>query len=686
MIRSVSVLFVPYLVWCAPSTLPNSTSWEFPNDIVAEQYRELRQYYEQAIANAQDKRPEPDIAEFRRMLGIEDTLIAPKPEQKPIAESGSHSVSLVSWPILSAGNTSATAGKQVRLYGILISPKSAGKHPAVIAVPDASQSAADIAGITSNSPGTPQLAKTLAEAGFVVFSPFFTQRRSFSQPWTDDRSWLFRLGYQVGRHLIGSEVQQVSSAYEFLSSHPSVDPSRIAVTGSAQGGLIAFYAAANDARLRAALVTNYLGRPEKAYDEPEDRTLWKQMLRFGDPEVAKLIAPRRLIVEDAVGVASLASEMGASLKTDQAAAQIRWDRLMASDDIAQIANAQFTQWQARYRNLAMEAYAQREAAWQPDTTSIDNYKEWVKPRLDAYFDAIGRYPEPEGQIQAKSIQLYDEPEFTGYRLSVKVYNGVQAYGILLVPKGIKAGERRPVVFTQHGLRGIPEHALGVVPDTRNNVVYGRFGYQLARRGYIVFAPMISTQTATDRSNLARRAHLLGLTPVGIELRKFSRVLDYLSTLDFVDKERFALYGLSYGGYTAQWIAPGEPRFKVVISSGHFNDWSLKTTDLTEGTSFLFHADHFDMFNFGLLKTFNHSDLAMLCAPRAYMIELGDKDGIVMSPRRFVDVELNRVEDLYRRLGIPGRGRVARFDGPHRIDGTEAYPFLDRWLNWVPPNR
>jgi len=32
--------------------------------------------------------------------------------------------------------------------------------------------------------------------------------------------------------------------------------------------------------------------------------------------------------------------------------------------------------------------------------------------------------------------------------------------------------------------------------------------------------------------------------------KAGRVLDYLETLPFVDKDRFAFYGLSYGGFTA----------------------------------------------------------------------------------------------------------------------------------------
>jgi hypothetical protein len=171
--------------------------------------------------------------------------------------------------------------------------------------------------------------------------------------------------------------------------------------------------------------------------------------------------------------------------------------------------------------------------------------------------------------------------------------------------------------------------------------------------------------------------------VGIEIRKTARVLDFLETLPFVDTKRSAFYGLSYGGFTALWLGPAEPRFQVVICSGHFNDWNFKTTDLTEGTSFLFYKDTFDMFNFDLLHRFNHSDIAALTAPRAFMVEIGSRDGVEIEPRRFVDVELARVTELYRKLGIPEKGRVARFNGPHRIDGSEAYPFLDKMLNWTP---
>ena len=125
-----------------------------------------------------------------------------------------------------------SSGAFVKQYGLLLESKRSGEHPAVIAVPDAHLSAADIAGLTTRLPQREQYARSLAVNGYVVLVPFFTQRRTFSQPWIEDRAWLVRLAYQVGRHLIGSEVQQISSAVDFLGKLPRVDPERIGIAGS----------------------------------------------------------------------------------------------------------------------------------------------------------------------------------------------------------------------------------------------------------------------------------------------------------------------------------------------------------------------------------------------------------------------------------------------------------------------
>ena len=68
-------------------TLPNSTRWEFPADIVAEQYSELRAFYEREISKAAAARSQywagddwnavvrENREHFRRMLGATDPLL-----------------------------------------------------------------------------------------------------------------------------------------------------------------------------------------------------------------------------------------------------------------------------------------------------------------------------------------------------------------------------------------------------------------------------------------------------------------------------------------------------------------------------------------------------------------------------------------------------------------------------------
>lgn len=122
---------------------------------------------------------------------------------------------------------------------------------------------------------------------------------------------------------------------------------------------------------------------------------------------------------------------------------------------------------------------------------------------------------------------------------------------------------------------------------------------------------------------------------------------------------------------------------MVISSGHFNDWNVKTTDLTQGTAYPLYFNVVDQYNFGMLGQFNHSDLASLIAPRSFMVEMGDYDGVIVAPRSLVDREIDKVLEIYRKLGIPEKGQVSRFPGPHMVDGRGTFPFLDRCLNWTP---
>ncbi len=294
-------------------------------------------------------------------------------------------------------------------------------RPAVIVIADADQSAADISGLTPRLPVEKRIARKLAEKGYVVYAPFFTQRRAFSEPWSNDRSWLFRLAYQTGHHLIGSEVQQVLAAREYLASLPGIDTAKIAVAGSGQGGMLALYSAAIEPRFAAASIGSYFNERSHLPDEPEDRIIWN-ILRYGDAGLASLAAPCRLLLESGLPGAErefsrisgnharlvkpggLAGELDAALGHTSSNEQLSGTVAIDPDRVAQIANAQFSGWQAWYRNAALESYATLEAAWKPDTSSIENYRKWIQPKLDDYLDQIGRFPNGAGTLRCAHHQ------------------------------------------------------------------------------------------------------------------------------------------------------------------------------------------------------------------------------------------------------------------------------------------
>ncbi len=67
----------------------------------------------------------------------------------------------------------------------------------------------------------------------------------------------------------------------------------------------------------------------------------------------------------------------------------------------------------------------------------------------------------------------------------------------------------------------------------------------------------------------------------------------------------------------------------------------------------------------------------MIAPRPLMIEAGTKDTSVNI--NFAREEFKRVQSVYARLGVADKARFASFVGPHQIDGTQSFPFLDKWL-------
>ena len=348
------------------------------------------------------------------------------------------------------------------------------------------------------------------------------------------REWIYRMAFETGRHIIGYEVDKVRAAVDWFT-RPGEPKRPIEVIGYGEGGLIAFYAAAVDTRIDAATIRlAYFGPRGGVWQEPIYRNVWALLEEFGDAEIGSLIAPRRLVIETSAGpeVAGppaparggrntaapgvLTTTGPTDIKAEHDRMRALWPgrenlpfllntpltplpiltdarprfdtRARMKRQVDQLVN--YTQGVIRTSELRRYAY------WaKADTSSPEKWAETTEPyRTVFHEELIGKFPAATEPLVVKTRQVFDEPKWTGYAVQIPVWPDVVASGILLWPKDLKEGERRPVVVCQHGLEGRPNDVAN--PTVSSRSLPHAYAAQLADRGYIVYAPRTPTRAAT----------------------------------------------------------------------------------------------------------------------------------------------------------------------------------------------
>src|SRR5439155_24921422 len=171
-----------------------------------------------------------------------------------------------------------------------------------VVLPDADQTPEQLMGLAPGVKRESQAARLLAENGFELILATLVSREKVQ---TDDktlrnsdqthREWIYRQAFHMGRHVIGYEVQTVLAAVDWFRQQHGQDI-KIGVCGYAEGGLIAFYAAAVHPGIDVALVSAYFDSRQKVWAEHIYRNVWGLIREFADAEVASLIRPCALIV------------------------------------------------------------------------------------------------------------------------------------------------------------------------------------------------------------------------------------------------------------------------------------------------------------------------------------------------------------------------------------------------------
>lgn len=549
------------------------------------------------------------------------------------------------------------------------------------------------------------------------------------------REWIYRQSFQLGRHIIGYEVQKALAVVDWFKAQPEQVP--VIVAGLGEGGMLALHAGALDERIDGVFSAGHFAPREGVWQEPLERNVFGLLRDFGDAEIASLIAPRPLVLQHArypEHTVSMTGEKGQ--RTIAAPGRLTAPERTAFD--AEVARAKTLAPQGRV--LALGADGSEESVVRhllpapaadgvmaslrtkpaapllpvDDTRGERTVRElglftqrlivtceaerqtrfWDKVPLKplAAFEAhtakerdrfwnevIGRLPDPNLPMNAKSRLVRETEKVAIHEVTLDVWEDVFAWGWLCLPKDLKPGERRPVVVCQHGLEGLPEDTI---TDDQSSPAWGyykAFALRLAEQGFITFAPHNPYRGKDAFRSLQRKLNPLGLTLYSVINGQHQRILEWLKAQPFTQPDKIAFYGLSYGGRSAVQIPAVLTDYCLSISSANFDEWVRYCVSTELPIPGYMHAGEYEIWDWNLARSFNYAEMTALIAPRPFMVERGHDDG--SGTDEMVNYEYAKVRRLYAKLGLADRTTIEHFDGPHTIHGVGTFEFLKDKLGW-----
>lgn len=334
----------------------------------------------------------------------------------------------------------------------------------------------------------------------------------------------------------------------------------------------------------------------------------------------------------------------------------------------------------------------RSRLWRYDTSSVPAYEASVAENRRHWLAFLTEWDEERCDLAPRVEKIAEYPAFRLNRIWLRVRRDIEMDCLLLTPHGAR---KTAAVVCQHGLTGTPEEACGFVEAPLKSA-YNACGIRLAEAGFVVIAPhevggfgkpeagwrFIAGKPEQEhyrgRTWLHRKAVILAINLLGMEMFHLSRAVDYLETLDTVDRDRIGFYGLSQGGESALWFPAADTRIRAAVCAAFFNHRMPKyvTPGGKRYTAYIDTVEE-DKFFWGQMTEFSDWQIMSLICPRAFMVEAGKQDGAAYW--EMVEEEFRRGKAVYERLGLGDRAQICIHDGGHIFRCIESIEFLKRWL-------
>jgi dienelactone hydrolase len=299
-------------------------------------------------------------------------------------------------------------------------------------------------------------------------------------------------------------------------------------------------------------------------------------------------------------------------------------------------------------------------------------------------DLLGGLPDPPGPGRGEKRELrglVDHGEC--WRVVYEGEAGEEIPAYLLIPEQLAAPA--PAVLAVHGTSPYGKDiVVGPVPGGRwAHMPHAR---HLLERGFVVLAPDLLTfgeRIAPGRPYVDTSAFYArhpSWSMYGKIVYDLRRAVDYLYTLEFVDKARIGTIGHSLGGHSSFWAAALEPRIKACVSSCGLYPWVQPKLAFQWARArperFIYLPKLRQYLVTQKAPPVDVHEVIALIAPRAFYNQSADEGVPEMEP--MLAEVARRVEEVYRLLGAQDSVRFEFRTGPHEFPEQAKIAAAD-WL-------
>ena len=327
------------------------------------------------------------------------------------------------------------------------------------------------------------------------------------------------------------------------------------------------------------------------------------------------------------------------------------------------------------------------------------YREWKRNTREKLAEITGFGKMQTCDLQTRLLESIRLDDYRRDRLLIQTEPEVWMPFYVLVPDGMRAGEKRPCMIAPHGHGSAGKFSPAGrmdIPSVREAIerYHYDYGVQFVRKGYITFCPDArgfgerrewTKQTDSEADfltstcmQLNHMAICLGLSLTGMWTWDLTRLIDYIETRGDCIAEQIGCGGLSGGGLQTLWLSAMDDRIKCAVVSGYFYGYrdSLLKLSGNCGCNYVPH----------LWENVDMGDLGALIAPRALLIETGSADPL-NGERGLENVleQLAITREAYALFEAENRLVHHIFDGSHMWNGKKTFAFLERHIRSAPGN-